>query len=384
MSHAGASSDADGQPRSQRRGRRKKRKKRRFGSFFAVLISLSVIGGVLAGLYYGGSAVLNAMSGWFGDAEDYPGPGFGEVTVTIEDGFTLRAMGTALAEADVVASQEAFVQAAEQNPGSIQPGTYTLYRQMNAEDAVDALIQIGSTSERVTIPEGFRVRQTLQRLAEGSEFELEELEEALEEVELPDDAEDDAEGFLFPATYDLRHDGTAESLLTAMLHRFNQAALSLDLRDAADNRDMTVREVVTVASIIQREVRSDEDMPRVAAVIYNRLSGECSAAGVANNMLQMDSTVHYAVDDYTSVFTSSEMRQIDSPYNTYLNPGLPPGPIASPGEAALSAALDPADEDSCYFVTVNLETGETRFAATEAEHNDNVELLRAYCRENDC
>jgi UPF0755 protein len=241
----------------------------------------------------------------------------------------------------------------------------------------------GAVMERVTVPEGFRERQTIARLARDTEFEEEELQEALGSVELPDYAEDEAEGFLFPATYDLRQDTTAEFLLQSMVNRFDQAERSLDLVVRAGELDMSVREVVTVASIIQREVGSEQDMPRVADVIYNRLSGACADAGVANRLLQMDSTVHYAVDDYSSVFTSREMRQIDSPYNTYVNGGLPPGPIASPGEAALAAALSPSDEGNCYFVTVNLETGETKFAATEADHAANVDELRAYCRESD-
>jgi UPF0755 protein len=222
------------------------------------------------------------------------------------------------------------------------------------------------------------------RRARDSEFELEELQEALDEADLPEYAEEDPEGFLFPATYDLRRDDTPETMLQAMINRFEQAERSLDLSASAQEHDLTLREVVTVASIIQREVRADADMARVASVIYNRLDGSCANAGVANNLLQMDSTVHYAVDDYSSVFTSSEMRQVDSPYNTYQNPGLPPGPIASPGEAALEAAANPTDDAHCYFVTVNLESGETRFADTESEHDANVQELREYCRENDC
>jgi UPF0755 protein len=98
----------------------------------------------------------------------------------------------------------------------------------------------------------------------------------------------------------------------------------------------------------------------------------------------MDSTVHYAVgDNAESVFTTDEQRAIDSPYNTYLNNGLPPGPIASPGEAALAAALSPSTDGNCYFTTVDLESGETKFAVTAADHNANVAELQAYCRESD-
>ncbi|WP_129662471.1 endolytic transglycosylase MltG [Phytoactinopolyspora endophytica] len=385
MSHAGIPAfEAETTPRPRRGGhRRKRRKRRRFGSFIAVILSLGVIGGLMAGLYYGGSAVMGSLSDMFGDPEDYEGPGQGEVSVTIEENSTLRGMGDVLVEADVVASREAFVQAAEADGGVIQPGTYTLAERMSAEDAVTALVGGGASVERVTVPEGYRIRQTLDRLADETEFEVEEFEEALEEIELPAYANDEPEGFLFPATYDLGQDISAQSLLQDMVGRFEQAEGEAGLTAATEEMDMTVREIVTVASIIQREVRAEEDMARVADVIYNRISGECAANGVQERRLQMDSTVHFAADDYTSVFTSDEMRQIDSPYNTYQVSGLPPGPIASPGAAALEAAINPSDEGNCYFVTVNLETGETNFAATQEEHQANVEELQTYCRESD-
>ncbi|AYY13447.1 endolytic transglycosylase MltG [Actinobacteria bacterium YIM 96077] len=379
-----AESPADTPPGRRRAARRKKRKKRRLGSFMAVVLSLAVVGGLIAGLYYGGSAVINAMSGFISDPEDYPGPGFGEVTVTIDEGATLRAMGSTLAESDVVASQQAFIHAAERNPGArqIQPGTYTLSRKMSADDAVETLVETGGDHDQIVIPEGFRQDQILERLAQDSEFEVEEFEEALDTVDLPDYADGEFEGFLFPATYELRADATPESLVQAMIDRFEDAEQSLDLGERAQEIDRSLYEVVTVASIVQREVRRDEDMPRVAEVIYNRLDGQCADAGVGNRLLQMDSTVHYAANDYSTVFTSAEMREIDSPYNTYRNPGLPPGPIAAPGEAALEAAVDPVDEGNCFFVTVNVETGETKFAPTETEHESNVQEMREYCRES--
>ncbi|MBB5789076.1 endolytic transglycosylase MltG [Jiangella mangrovi] len=367
-----------------RRQRRRRRKRSRFGSFVAVLASLAVIGGVLGGIYYGGSALLNSVDGLFGEAEDFPGPGTGEVNVTIADGATISAMGATLFDAGVVASQDAFVAAADQNPDArgIQPGNYVLRSEMRAADAVAALVD-GAGGERVSLPEGYRVRQTVERLAETSGFTVEELQAAVDAATLPDYAQGVAEGFLFPASYGLGGDVTPESLIASMVAQFDQVATDVNLVDGAAALDLTPLQVVTVASIVQREVSREEDMPRVAEVIYNRMSGACTANGVPEGRLQMDSTVHYAVDDYSSVYTSSEQRQVDSPYNTYRVSGLPPGPIASPGEAALSAALNPSSEGSCYFVAVNLETGETAFAVTEADHQANIALLDAYCRESD-
>lgn len=367
-----------------RRQRRRRRKRSRFGSFVAVLASLAVIGAVLGGIYYGGSAVLNSVDGLFGDPEDFPGPGSGEVPVTIQEGATLRAMGATLVDAGVVASQDAFIAAADDNPDSrgIQPGNYVLRSEMTAADAVAALVA-GEGGERVSLPEGLRVRQTIDRLAEASGFTAEELQAAVDAATLPEYAEGDAEGFLYPASYDLGGEVTPESLVTGMVARFEQIATDVDLVNRADTLGYTPREIVTVASIVQREVRREEDMPRVAEVIYNRLTGACAANGVVEERLQMDSTVHYAFDDYSTVYTSPEQRQSDSPYNTYRVSGLPPGPIASPGDAALAAALNPAGDGNCYFVAVNLETGETAFAATAADHDANIARLDEYCAESD-
>ncbi|PSL02061.1 UPF0755 protein [Haloactinopolyspora alba] len=368
-----------------RRHRRRRRRKSRFGSFVAVFASLAVIGGVLGGIYYGGNAVIDSMSGLFGEAEDYPGPGTGEVEVTIEPGASLRSMGATLHDAGVVASQDAFVTAADANPDatSIQPGTYVLRNEMRAADAVAALVEGENVQNRLTIPEGYRVRQVLATAAEETGIPIKQFRRAAESAQLPEYANGDPEGLLFPATYDLATDASAESLVNSMITRFQQAAESVGLLNGAQALGRTPREVLTVASIVQREVSVAEDMPQVAEVIYNRLSGACASNGVPERRLQMDSTVHYAVDDYSSVYTSSEMRESDSPYNTYRVSGLPPGPIASPGEAAMTAALNPTSNGSCYFVTVNLETGETRFATTAAEHARNEDLLEKYCQQSD-
>ncbi|SEE84769.1 endolytic transglycosylase MltG [Jiangella alba] len=367
-----------------RRQRRRRRKRSRFGSFVAVLASLAVIGAVLGGVYYGGNAVLNSVDGLFGEPEDFPGPGTGEVPVTIQDGATLRAMGATLVDAGIVASQDAFIAAADDNPESrgIQPGNYVLRSEMTAADAVAALVA-GEGGARVSLPEGLRVRQTVDRLAEASGFTAEELQAAVDAATLPEYAEGEAEGFLYPASYDLGGEVTPESLVASMVARFEQTATDVDLVSRAEALGYTPREIVTVASIVQREVRREEDMPKVAEVVYNRLTGACAANGVVRERLQMDSTVHYAFDDYSTVYTSPEQRQSESPYNTYLVSGLPPGPIAAPGDAALAAALNPASDGSCYFVAVNLETGETAFAVTAADHDANIARLDEYCTESD-
>ncbi|HSJ60722.1 MAG TPA: endolytic transglycosylase MltG [Jiangellaceae bacterium] len=364
-------------PRRERRRRRRKR--RGFGSFLAVVLSLAVVGGIVYGAVTFGREWLGEL---FAGPADYEGPGQGSVEVTIPPGATIRQIGNILVDADVVASSDAFVNAAQDHPDglSIQAGDYTMMQQMNSADAVEALLGATAIVGRVTIPEGFRTEQVVVRIAEETEFTEEDLNAAIErapELGLPEYAGGFTEGFLFPATYDIRPDTTAESLIQLMINRFIQAAEDVDLEARAEAAGYSPLEVVTMASIIQREVRHVEDMTNVAEVIYNRLAGDCAPMGVPEQRLQMDSTVHYALNSYETVYTTEEERATDSPYNTYRNGGLPPGPIALPGEDALNAALAPSGEDYCYFVTVDLESGETRFAVTEAEHQANVAESRS-------
>lgn len=388
MSHIGLMDDGPRTTRNQRRRRHRRRRRNRMFSLLAVVVSVAVVGGLLAVIFFGGRSLFgDAFADTFAPPDDYPGPGSGEVTVTIESGASLRSIGLTLAEANVVASQEAFVAAAEENPqsSSIQAGEYTLREEMKASDAVQALIEAKTVVARVTIPEGFRASQIVARVVDETDLSAAEMNAAIEESDaLPKPADGEAEGFLFPATYDIKPDTTADSLVRMMFDRFNTAAEAVDLDAGAAERDLTPREIVTVASIVQREVRRDEDMLRVAQVIYNRLTGACRQHGIPAGLLQMDSTVHFALNDDTdSVFTTEEQRRVDSAYNTYLHSGLPPGPIASPGEAALRAALEPAGGPDCYFSAVNLETGETKFAVTRKDHEANVAELQAFCRESD-
>ncbi|MEU2112699.1 endolytic transglycosylase MltG [Streptomyces sp. NPDC019507] len=180
-------------------------------------------------------------------------------------------------------------------------------------------------------------------------------------LRLPADARGNPEGYLFPATYPVGPTSTPGSLLSFMVntagHRFGASSLN----DEAQRHGMTLHQTVIVASIVQAEADTDEDMARVARVVHNRL---------ARNMpLQMDSTLNYALNRST-LDTTREDTGLRSPYNTYAQRGLPPTPIGNPGEAAMKAAVRPAEGDWLYFVTVR--PGDTRFTADYEEHNRNV------------
>jgi UPF0755 protein len=163
-----------------------------------------------------------------------------------------------------------------------------------------------------------------------------------------------------------------------MVDRFEQAAQQARLKARARQLGYTPAEVMVVASLVESEASRDQDRAKVARVIYNRLEGD-----ETNGLLQLDATVNYAHGRNLGARTTSTHREIDSPYNTYVTPGLPPTPIEAPGDAAIEAAANPAQGDWYYYVTVNLRTGETKFAKTYPQHLRHKAELDEYCRSSD-
>jgi UPF0755 protein len=242
---------------------------------------------------------------------------------------------------------------------------------MSGKAALDLLLDPASRQvTRVTIPEGLTATHVLQRLADDAELPLADLQAAAADpaaLGLPAYANGMVEGFLFPATYDIEPGDTAVGVLSEMVA--GSVAVLDELQVPEDQR----LGLVTEASIVQAEAGSVEDMGKVARVLDNRL-----ADGMP---LQLDTTVNYA-NGKAGITTTSEDRANQSPYNTYAHPGLPPGAISNPGEEALRAVLDPTPGDWRYFVVVNPDTGETRFAVTAEEHNANVLLFQQWLRAN--
>jgi UPF0755 protein len=314
--------------------------------------------------------------------EDYTGEGSGSVIVEVQKGATITDIAGTLADADVVKSTEAFIEAAADNPEatSIQAGLYDMRKQMSAQSAVELMLATdpNEVGTRVTIPEGRPSNEVLDAIAEQTDFSRAQLQKAYDNTQalgLPAYANDNPEGYLFPATYQVKPDMTATDLLSTMVDEFKKRADAMDLEGRAQALGMSPHDIVTVASLIQGEARHIEDMPKVASVTYNRLD--------IGMRLQFDSTNRYAVDTLGVEAPGGDIIDIDSPYNSYDHTGLPPSPINNPGEDALEAALNPADTDYLYFVTVNLKTGETKFAETLAEHEQNVAEYQAYCETSD-
>lgn len=343
-------------------------------SCLAVLIALAV---VLGGGAYALTQLSGVLSGIGTEAADYEGKGSGSVVVQVRSGDSLTVVGERLTDKGVVASTSAFVAAADGE--TVEPGFYQLREKMSAESALGYLIDgEHRIEEQVAIPEGLTVDEIVKSAAKQTKLSAKQLQDAASDpsaLGLPRYAGGKLEGYLFPATYVVPPGTDATELLTMMVDRFKQAADDVDLEQAAAELDMTPDELVTVASLVQAEAQRSADFGKVARVVDNRIDKRLP--------LQFDSTVHYATDTVGQVYTTDLQRAVDSPYNTYLVTGLPPGPIESPGDEALAAAADPTEGDWLYFVTVNLATGRTEFAKGLAEHNRNVAKLERYCRTSD-
>ncbi|MEV5413457.1 endolytic transglycosylase MltG [Thermopolyspora sp. NPDC052614] len=356
---------ASGPSRSARsRSRRRRRRNRRKGfaaSVFAIVIVLGILGG---GGYYGYR--------WLNDVlvpDDYTGRGSGEVTIEIKEGQSATEIAQTLVEEDVVKSARAFTDAASAagKIGSLQPGVYKLRKQMAAEYAVEALDPKHRLRTTITIPEGLRLSQVLERLATATGRPVEEFERAAKrrkDIGLPSYAKA-LEGYAFPATYEIPPNKTPKDILTDMVGRFEVAAEKADLVEGAKERGLTPNQVITLASIVQAESGKKSDMAKIARVLYNRLNR------TPPMMLQMDSAVLYGVGKF-GLHASAADRASDSPYNTYRRLGLPPGPICNPGDDAIEAALNPAKGNWLFFVTTDPKNKITKFAETQAEHDRNV------------
>ena len=352
-------------PYDPRSGRRRRRRRP-----VALVISLLVLGGLVAGIFFGGQALLNLIDP---SSRDFTGQGSGEVEVRVREGDTLSDIARTLVDAGVIASVGPFIDAAEAHPdgNGIQPGVYAMRQEMSGQAALDLMLDpVARLVSRITVPEGLTVTSTLARLSESTGIPVAEFETAAADAAalgLPAWTNGSVEGFLFPATYDFEPETAPAEILQTMVARAQQAFTELQI--PAER----LQEVLTRASIVQAEASSAEDMAKVARVIENRLAIDMP--------LQLDTTVNYA-NGKTGITTTPEDRANPSPYNTYAHAGLPPGPISNPGEQAIQAVLAPADGDWLFFVVVNPDTGETRFAATAEEHQQNVLLFQQWLRDN--
>jgi UPF0755 protein len=365
------------EPAEPRRGR---------GGLLSCLVVIVVVAALVGGGAWAVLAGKERLQDAFAGPEDYSGEGTGEVVFEVSEGDSSSAIGRKLKAEGVVKSVEAFTEAANERSTEaqgIQVGFYPLRKEMSAEAALDVLVDPANlVQSTVTIPEGLRVEDTVERLAEKTDVPARQFEKVLESpgaIGLPRYAKGNAEGYLFPATYAFPPNADAETILSAMVDRWRQAAEDADLVARAEELGYTPGEVMIVASLIESEASRAEDRGKVARVIYNRLETDAT-----NRLLQIDATVNYALGRDLGLGLTQEDLQVDSPYNTRRYPGLPPGPIESPGDAAIEAAANPPEGNWVYYVTVNLDTGETKFTDDYNEflRFKNVELA-AFCETSD-
>jgi len=219
------------------------------------------------------------------------------------------------------------------------------------------------------------VDQSVERIAEGIGLPVEDVEAAVADPGAYGVDARSLEGWLFPATYTFDPGVTAADVVQTMVDR---AVRALDEAGVPEDRR---QEILTIASIIEREARFEKDFFKVSRVIQNRLD---PSNGETAGLLQMDSTVKYGYGTTHdgSVSTTPEQRADDNGWNTYLHPGLPVGPIANPGATAIDAAMNPDDGPWLYFVTVDLSTGETEFTSTYADHQKAVAKWQEWCAAN--
>ena len=343
-----------------------------------MLVALAVlVGGGYLAYSYGLSALKDRLSG----PEDYTGAGTGQVVVEVKDGYSATDIGTTVVVLGVVKSVAAHPPAARKDSKSvgIQVGFYKMKKQMSAEAALAVLVDPKNRSRSVvTIPEGFTVDQIVATLAKKTKFSKKQYTKVLDNpssIGLPSYAKGNAEGYLFPATYELPPNSTPKSILTTMVQRWDQAAQEADIEGAAQQLGYTPEQLMVVASLVEAESNRDEDRGKVARVIYNRLE-----TGKTDKLLQIDATVNYGIGRNLGVGLTTEDLQVDSPYNTYQNPGLPPTPIEAPGDAAIEAAAHPTDGPWIYYVTVNLRTGETKFTESYDTFLKYKAEFKEYCR----
>jgi peptidoglycan lytic transglycosylase G len=326
-------------------------------------------------------AIAAAAAGWwFYTAVDRPYKGYDvpEIFVEIPQGSGSVAIARRLADAGVVHDVNSFRLALWMTGEGrrLQAGEYRFDSPMTARQVADKIARGDVFVRPITFPEGLTIKQ-MAAIYEAKGFgPAKEFADAARNHSLVSAIDPDAkdlEGYLFPDTYKLPRRMTAAQLVGRMVQAFMKA-LTPDLIDAAEARQLTMRQYVTLASIVEKETGNKDERPLVAAVYANRLR-----IGMA---LQCDPTVIYALDRagrYNGNLTRDNL-QFDSPYNTYRYPGLPPGPIASPGRASLEAAAHPARADYLYFVSKN--DGSHAFAATLEEHNRNVQQYQIkYFRE---
>lgn len=319
--------------------KQKKRNKKRSGAarFLLWLGGLAVIGAVSA--YF----LLHQMSGPLDINQT------AAISVEIPSGTGTSGIAKILSDQELIRSESIFKVKSKMSgyEGKFKAGQYDLSASMSMTEMMDIIISGNSNTLRFTIPEGLDIKRTIailekQQLIDGDLFRKEIRSGNFDYRFLKDAPAGDErlEGYLFPETYDIFTSSKEHQIIDRMLAQFDQVFKD-EYYDRAEELGMTINEVITLASIIEREARVSADRPIISSAFHNRLG--------ISMPLQSCATVQYILGEQKPVLSIKD-TQIESPYNTYLNKGLPPAPICSPGAESIHAALYPADTNYLYFV----------------------------------
>lgn len=312
------------------------------------------------------AAILAILAAWFLIAlfQPFHSAGSGRVEVNVPKGSSVSEVGDLLSEKGVIDSSTFFqirVTLAGKR-SEIYSGHFTLAHNMSYGEAIDALSQPPvKRTVTVTIPEGYTRSQTAQLVEEdgvpGNYTKATVRSKYLNPADYGGKGAKDLEGFLFPDTFELKPKAPVADLVQLQLQDFKRRIKGVDM-SYAKSKNLTVFDVLTIASMVQHEAGVSSQFKDVASVIYNRLH--------EGMPLGIDATIRFATGNYTKPLTESELA-INSPYNTRTNAGLPPGPIGNPGLEAIEAAAHPAKTDYLFYVTTPGACGKLTFAKTEAE-----------------
>lgn len=321
-------------------------------SIMVILCSL-IFGGLY--LYFGSLVSINS-------SESY---------IIIKENSTLEVVAAQLQEKDIIKSEEAFIRYAKVKgvKGNIVGGSFIIEPKTKLDELIIRLTSGKSEFLIVTIPEGYTLYQIASKLEKNNLIKKQDILEqklnVLKNNTLLASKEDtyyDLEGYLFPDTYYIPKTATKEEIINIMVDRFKMVFTD-EYKTRAKELSLDVNQVITIASLIEREAANDSERSRIAGVIYNRLK--------IGMPLQIDAAVIYAITkgekNIETVYY--DMLKVESKYNTYVNKDIPPGPIASPGKPSIEATLYPEEHDYLYYVANG---NEHVFSKTYAEHLENV------------
>lgn len=306
---------------------------------------------------------------------DYSGPATGTTKVKIHKGDSVAVIANTLKSAGVISSVDRLVSLCSNEPAcnNLQPGTYKLGTHISVKSA---LAELQDPKHRIfdglLIREGLRSSEIVSLLADRTGIAASKFQTLIDhpkDLGLPSWAKGEVEGFLFPATYDIPAKSSALEILQQMVSIANRQYKSADLVNRAKSLKLTPKQLLTIASITQAEAHP-RDFTKVARVILNRLA--------APMRLQMDSTVAYGLNRKQVILSTADLAT-DTPYNTYIHDGLPPGPINNPGLAAVEAASNPASGNWLYFITVDLDTQETKFTDSYSQFLQYKDDFLSFC-----